>query len=414
MLFWAIAVALIVLIVGAILRVLLADGAKAKEGDLTPDMAIYRDQLAEVERDLARGVITEDEATRARLEIQRRILDADKRGAQSAGQAGPTARWLAVCAVLLVGGGALALYSQMGAAGYPDMPLSARLAAADEALATRPSQAEVEVAAAQNMPAAPQADAQYLTLVERLRTSLAEGSTDPRGFDLLAQSERNLGNFVAAYQAKAKANALKGDAASGQDFADEADMMVLAAGGFVSPETEQKLRAALERDPRNGIARYYFGLMRAQTGRPDIAFQVWNNLLRESKDTAPWVPTIRAQIEDAARLAGVDYTLPPLQTARQAAPALPGPDAEAMAAAADMTPEERMEMIEGMVTQLGERLATEGGSPQEWARMIGALGILGQTERAAAIWGEAQSTFATRPDALEVIRAAAVQAGVAQ
>ena len=71
-------------------------------------------------------------------------------------------------------------------------------------------------------------------------------------------------------------------------------------------------------------------------------------------------------------------------------------------------------MIEGMVARLSDRLATEGGTPEEWARLIGAYGVLGESDRAAAIWAEAQDVFATSPQALATIRTAAVSAGVAQ
>ena len=67
-----------------------------------------------------------------------------------------------------------------------------------------------------------------------------------------------------------------------------------------------------------------------------------------------------------------------------------------------------------MVAQLSERLANEGGSAQEWAQLIGALGVLGDTERAGAIWGEAQTVFAADADGLAMIRASAKRAGVAE
>jgi cytochrome c-type biogenesis protein CcmH len=65
-----------------------------------------------------------------------------------------------------------------------------------------------------------------------------------------------------------------------------------------------------------------------------------------------------------------------------------------------------------MVDQLSDRLATEGGTPQEWARLIGAYGVMGNSERAQVIWDEAQQVFANVPEALEIVRAGAVQAGL--
>jgi cytochrome c-type biogenesis protein CcmH len=79
-----------------------------------------------------------------------------------------------------------------------------------------------------------------------------------------------------------------------------------------------------------------------------------------------------------------------------------------------MPPEERMQMIRGMVDGLGERLASEGGTAEEWARLITALGVLGDTDRARLIWQEAQNNFVGRTADLEIIRAAAVSAGVAE
>ncbi|MBD3764142.1 MAG: c-type cytochrome biogenesis protein CcmI, partial [Rhodobacterales bacterium] len=81
---------------------------------------------------------------------------------------------------------------------------------------------------------------------------------------------------------------------------------------------------------------------------------------------------------------------------------------------ADMTEEERQAMIRSMVDGLAERLATEGGGAQDWARLIGALGVLGDTDRARTIWAEAQGVFADRPEDLAAVRAAARQAGVAE
>lgn len=72
---------------------------------------------------------------------------------------------------------------------------------------------------------------------------------------------------------------------------------------------------------------------------------------------------------------------------------------------------DRQAMIEGMVEQLNDRLAREGGSAEEWARLIASLGVLGQTERARAIYGEAQGRFAGRAEDLAALKAAAEQAG---
>jgi cytochrome c-type biogenesis protein CcmH len=84
-----------------------------------------------------------------------------------------------------------------------------------------------------------------------------------------------------------------------------------------------------------------------------------------------------------------------------------------MEAAEGMSPAERMQMIEGMVSGLSERLATTGGPPEDWARLIRAYGVLGRREQAAAIWAEAQQVFDDEVARLPILRAAR-DAGVAQ
>jgi cytochrome c-type biogenesis protein CcmH len=245
-------------------------------------------------------------------------------------------------------------------------------------------------------------------LVTKLRQAVEDRPDDLQGHVLLTRSEAALGNYAAAWKAQQRVIALRGDAASARDFTDLADMMVLSANGYVSPEAQGALEIALGKDPQNGVARYYGGLMMAQTGRPDVAFRMWDALLRESPADAPWVAPIRDQMEDMAYLAGQSrYQLPEL-----AAADAPGPSQDDIEAAAALKPEERMEMIQGMVAQLSDRLATDGGSAEEWARLITALGVLGDDERATAIWTEAQSVFANDASAMALLDAAAAQAGL--
>lgn len=193
-------------------------------------------------------------------------------------------------------------------------------------------------------------------------------------------------------------------------------MMVLAAGGYVSPEAEAALSEALARDPRNGPAQYYWGLMQAQTGRPDRAFRIWDALLRQGPADAPWVPPIEAQIAELARRAGVaNYTVPspgpnpgpnPGGGAR-------GPSAEDVEAAGAMSSAERMQMIESMVGSLSDRLANEGGTAAEWSQLITALGVLGRTSDARSVYENALAAFEGQPGALDLINQAGERAGVA-
>jgi cytochrome c-type biogenesis protein CcmH len=67
-----------------------------------------------------------------------------------------------------------------------------------------------------------------------------------------------------------------------------------------------------------------------------------------------------------------------------------------------------------MVEQLAGRLASEGGTAAEWAQLITALGVLGDLDRAKAIYEEAATAFAGREADLALLREAAAAAGAAE
>ena len=404
MLFWTLSLGLSALVAFALVRALFRGGAGRSEAEA--DLQVYRDQLKEVERDRGRGVIGAAEAERARIEISRRLLEADRagRGAATAGRGSPVVPAVLVAAAMA---GAVALYRLTGAPGYPDLPVAERIARAEAFHESRPSQAAAEAEA--DLPDRPAPEAQYLDLVKRLRAAVAERPGDVTGQRLLGRNEAALGNFAAAIAAQRAVIDLSGAGVTAEDHAALADTMILATGGYVSPEAEDALVRALELDPRNGTARFYMGLMWAQTGRPDEAFRLWRGLLEEGPEEAPWMPMIRSQIGLLAEAAGVAYTPPPAPAPTEAAP---GPDAADLDAAAAMTPEERREMVRGMVDGLSARLEAEGGPAEDWARLVSSLGVLGETERAGAAYARARDAFAGDAAALATLRAAAEQAGV--
>lgn len=367
------------------------------------DLKVYRDQLAEIDRDLTRGTLTSDEADRLRTEVSRRLLDADRHSQSATRQASTGGIAVAAALILALIGSSYWAYLRLGAPGYPDLPLATRLAMSDDMRANRPSQTEMEEEATASRPAPAEPEADFAALMEQLREAVANRPDDARGLELLASNEARLGNLSAARAAMENLLRVKGDTATAEDHAALAEVMIMAAGGLVSPEAEASLARALTLDARNGTARYYFGLMAAQVGRFDRTFALWRPLLEESPADAPWVAPIRAQIEDVAARAGIRYTLP--GTTR-------GPDGATIAAAEDMTPEDRQAMIEGMVAQLGERLATEGGTVEDWARLISSLSVLGRMEEAAEIYAEALMRFEGSPSQQSFLREAALNAGL--
>ncbi len=375
------------------------------------DLRVYRQQLREVDKDLARGLINDSDADRTRTEISRRILAADAAlQAHQTGSAQPRGATLAMAAVstvVLVGGSAL-LYLQIGAPGYIDLPLDYRLELAQKASEERPTQSEAEAHVPPREPV--EVDESYGKLIEQLRTTAAEREDDADGQALLSRHEAALGNFTAAYQAKMKFIEIMSGDVEAWDHGEAAELMIMAANGYVSPEAEEQLRAALSRDSAHGPSRYYWGVMLEQSGRPDRAFQIWRETLEHGPADAPWNIAIAEQIEDVAWRAGINYSA---AEAPAGAP-LAGPSAEDMQAASEMEDGDRQDMIRGMVEGLSERLATEGGTAKEWAQLITALTVMGDASRALVILEEAQQKFASDEAALDIVNGAAQQAGILQ
>ncbi len=355
MTFWLIAGAMTALAVGLLLPPLLRRPAQSTPRQAY-DLSVYRDQLTEVERDVQRGVLTPDQAAAARTEIERRLLaaagdePAAKRPARPAGKPWPLAAGLAAGLPLA----ALGLYILLGAPGVPGLPLAER-----------------------ERPGAVAQDA--VQLVERLAQQMAEAPEDPGGWRLLARAYSELGAFDEAGRALHQAIARGDESADTRAALGEA--LTAANGGRVVPDARRAFAAALERDPANPRARYYGGLAYAQDDRPDEALRVWQTLARESPADAPWQPFLTEQI--ARTLATLDGTSEGSNA--------PGPSAEDMAAAGEMTSEQRAAFIHSMVERLATRLEAEPNDLNGWLRLTRAYTVLGEREPAAAALARASA-----------------------
>lgn len=405
--FWFTVAILTTLVAAILIRALLRGRDTARGTREASDVAVYRAQLDEVERDVARGVIDRDDAERVHAEVARRLIAADRAAQQEGAKAGRAPALIAIAVVVIGLGGSVLAYLTLGAPGYGDMALADRITFAEDVRQSRPAQEVAERSLPPfTMPA--DMDDDYARLLDQLRNTVGDRPDDLQGQRLLMQQERRIGNFSAARDAQLRIVALQGEDVTARELAALGELQVLAAGGYVSPQAEMPLRAALAQDPTNGTARYYIGLMLSQTGRPDQAFRIWDRLLREGPEDAPWIPPILAQIEEMADLAGVRYSVPAIGSGAT------GPSADDLAAAQDMTPQERMEMIGSMVQGLSERLATDGGPATDWARLISSLGVLGRWQEAEAIHANALEVFADNPQAIDLINRAGEDAGVVE
>ena len=370
------------------------------------DVALYKEQLAEIEADLARGTLELSEAEAMRAEIGRRLIAADRRsGARGVALVRPKGRLGVVLASFLALAGAGLTYWQLGAPTYPDVPLVDRLAAADAFRQSRPSQAAVE--AQVGLPAIDPSPAR--DVVVSLEAADAKLASEPGHLESLvarATALTQMGDFKAAYETMDLVLQVQGDKASAEQWTGFGLLQVYALQGqYVSPQAEAAFRQALAINEAEPMARYYIGLLYAQTDRPDLAFRLWRPLVEGGPPTAPWVELASERIEAAASAAGIRYSL-------AQGDGLAGPSAEDVEAASTMSKEDQRAMIEAMVSGLSDRLATEGGPPEAWERLIRSLVVLDRQDQARAILEEAERAFATNPQIVQRLASFAASLGL--
>jgi cytochrome c-type biogenesis protein CcmH len=344
----------------------LAGGAVTEAGDV----AVYRDQLAEVDRDVAEGRLAASEGEAARAEIARRLLRAARRGEATAEPATLRRRRLlsvgvAVVAVPLI---ALGVYSRLGHPELHDRPLAARLAAPPERLSMD-------------------------ELVARVEGRLASQPDDARGWELIAPLYLRMGRTGDAVAAFRHAIRLSGPNEARLNGLGEA--LTAEAGGKVDADAKSTFEASLALSPKGVLPRMYLALERAQAGRLDEAVEAWRALVASGRPNDPWMPVARAEL---AKVEAAAAGRPPPVDADAAA--TPGPTAAEVDAAAELSAEDRAAMIDAMVARLDERLRRDGGSVDDWARLVRSLRTVGKADAAADALARARSAHAGDPKAL--------------
>lgn len=410
MTFWLFTIGLSSVIAGFFILVLRS--GRAQQDGSASEVSFYKAQLADVERDAARGIIDPQDAQQMHAEIARRILRLD--GLQSdAADAAPLKQHLIsglFLALALIGGSHL-LYLHLGSASYPNLPQAERIERATQLLENRPSLAEYASSFAPQTQAR-QISEDYSSLVAELRSAIADNPSDLKGLRLLARVEAGLQNYSAASDIQSRVLSHLGAQATADDYLDYAELLILSVGGYVAPEAEIALRAALKQDPKNGGVLYYIGLMFNQNDRPDIAFKLWRDLLLKSPQNAPWIDPIRSQIQEVAFYAGVNnFTLPEQLPTTAVTPVAPALSDDTIESAAQLSPKERDNMVKGMVAKLSQRLQDKGGPAEDWARLISAYGVLGDDTAVQNTYQLAVTEFATDPAALALLQNALKSAG---
>lgn len=310
------------------------------------DQAVYRDQLRELDRDIARGLLTQAEAQASRVEIQRRLLAAAARSGQGASLVRPSPI-LALAVIAITSIGSISLHALLAE------PLRLPDPAAEQ-------RAEVE------------------RLAQQLRDRLAKEPGSQEGWRLYGRTMAALADWPAAIEAYQRAIAL-GDA-SADTAASLGEVLVARAGGSVVAPARALFRDALAIEPANGMARYYLALGLGQDGKPLEAIEALRGLAGELPADSAARAGIARQIASLAQQAGI---APPELPGGTAAGAEPGPDQATMEAAANLPPSDRARMVRDMMARLAERLETNPDDLEGWLRLARSYGVLGEHEKAA-------------------------------
>lgn len=298
------------------------------------DVEVYRDQLAEIERDRGLGLLPAGEANAARAEVARRLLAAADQDGMPAKHTAGNRRAVAVLALVGMPVLAAGFYSVLGSPSLPSAPLSARL----------------------NKPMEQRSIEGLIAEVER---RLEANPEDRRGWEVLAPVYQRLGRYDDLVKARRAVLRLAGASAARESDLGEA--LVYLANGIVTAEARETFQRALALDSKDARARYFVGLAFEQEGKPEEALAIWQTLLADAPADAPWLPVVQRAI---ARVAPE------------------GPTADQMVAAEGLPPAERTVMVRGMVERLAARLAKEGGDEEAWLRLIRAYVVLNEKESA--------------------------------
>ncbi|WP_445487313.1 c-type cytochrome biogenesis protein CcmI [Rhodopseudomonas sp. RCAM05734] len=332
------------------------------------ESAVYKDQLVEIGRDAAAGLIAAPEAEAARVEIGRRLLAATDAEQDVPAKASPRFR-RAVAVLALVGLPALAMafYLPLGSPRFPDFPLAERARA-------------------------PSASDPMDNLVAQVQKHLEQNPTDGRGWNVLAPVLAKLGRFDDAVVAFRNAITYGGDTAARR--ADLGEAIAAAANGVITADAKAEFDRAVALDANEAKARFFLGLAAEQDGRMADAAAVWRDMLAKAPADAPWRSVVQAAL---ARVGG---------------PALPALSDDTIAAAQGMGAGDRNAMVQSMVDRLATRLKNDGNDVEGWLRLVRAYMVLGDRDKAKQAVADARQAVGSDSERLRQLNDGLKSAGL--
>jgi len=391
MLFWLSVAVLVAVVLLALLRPLLRRSLQPADVVGGADMAVYRDQLDEIERDAARGLISASDAEAARAEVGRRLLahagpppvapSAAPEQASTPTHGARQARLAFVGGIAVVPFAALAVYGLIGSPHLPDRPHQAR------------AEAQISLSPVDE-------------LVARVEARLREHPEDGAGWDVIAPVYLRMERFAEAREAYARAIRLLGD--SPQRLEGFAEAAIISANGVVTEPARQAFAKVLSAQPDNPRAAFWLAVALEQDGKLAEAAERYRKLLAAAPADAPWRGAVSERMMQVLKSLGAPGTGASDGAATANAPPAGGggaglvasPDEAQVSAAAQLSPEERAKFIESMVEGLAARLKEDGRDADGWMRLVRAYTVLGRSQRASQALGEARAALTGDTEAL--------------
>jgi cytochrome c-type biogenesis protein CcmH len=348
--FWIGAALLTAAVVALLGRPLMRKAPAVAAEDAT-DLAVYRDQLAELEREKSRGLIEADQAASLETEISRRMLIA-ARSEKPAAVATAPSRLLTTFIALLFPIAGLVIYLAVGRPDLPGMPLAERqISPADD-------------------------PAQVLAAIESVKSKLKRDRSDLDRWAAVGEAYEKLGRPRDAVDAFRVATAIAPEDSALK--AALAEALIAANGGAVGEEAKQIFNAIPADADGRPEARFYLALAAAQAGDTKEALKEWQALLADSPADASWIDATRERIAASAKSLGLD-------AAKETPdPRPPTPQSSEAQSLSQMTPEEQADMIRGMVGKLAAKMEANPDDAIGWRQLARAYQVLGDKDKAKA------------------------------
>ena len=342
-------------------------GARLGTDSAAAQMAIYKDQLSEIEADLARGALVPQEAEAHRAEVARRLLAVSADGATpvAAGRS-----WLILLPVLLIPLVAGALYVRGGSPVLPDLPQAERMANAEKA-------GDLEA------------------MIYKVEQHLQKNPGDVTGWEVILPSYKAMGRFDDAARAMREIIRLKGGGTADQ-FADLAETLMFAGNGLMPADAMTAAQEAVKLDPKNAKARYYVALGLSQDNQHEAALAAFQSLLADAPADAPW----RAEVEKQ------------IAALKNPKPAAPGPTEQQVQDASTMSAGDQQAMIRSMVDGLQAKLDADPKNIDGWLRLIRARVVLKEADVAQTALDKARAAFEQDQGAQSQLAALAQELGL--